>query len=67
MRVLLPGYDCHKWYLIEHVYYWHMGPSKRHVPSPIPSLILLSCGITDPELRIALEGYNSSTLLEHSH
>ena len=66
VRVLLPGYDCHIWYLSERVYHWHMGPSKRRVPSPIPSSMLWSCNITGPELRVALEGYDASTLLKHS-
>ena len=57
MRVLLPG---------ERVYNWHMGPSKRHVASPIPSSILWSCGMTGPKLGAALEGYDASTLLKHS-
>ena len=54
------------WYLGERVYHWHLGPSRRHVPSPIPSSMLWSYGITDPELRVALEGYDALTLLEHS-
>ena len=66
MRVLLPGYDCQMWYLDEHVYHWHMGPSRRHVPSPIPSSMLWNCGMTGPELGAALEGYDASTLLDSS-
>ena len=66
VRVLLPRYDCQIWYLDERVYHWHLGPSRRHVPSPIPSSMLWSCGINDLELKIALEGYDASTLLERS-
>ena len=40
MRVLLPRYDCQIWYLGERMYHWHLGPSRRHVPSPIPSSML---------------------------
>ena len=67
MRVLLSGYDYQMWYLGERVYHCHLGPSRRHVPSPIPSSMPWSCGIIGPELRVALEGYDASTLLERSH
>lgn len=66
MRILLPGYGCLMWYLGERVYYWHLGPTRRRVPSPIPSSMLWSCSMTGPELRVALEGYGVSTLLERS-
>ena len=66
MRILLPGYDCQMWYLGERVYHWHLGPSKRCIPFPIPSSMLWSCSLTGPELRVTLEGYDASTLLEHS-
>ena len=66
MRVLLPGYGCHIWYLGECVYHWHIGPSRRHVPSLIPSSMLWSRGMTGPELGAALEGYDVSTLLKRS-
>ena len=54
------------WYLSEHVYHWNLGPSKRRIPFTIPSLMLWSCSLTGPELRVALEGYDALTLLEHS-
>ena len=57
MRILLPG-GC--------VYHWYMGPSRRRVPSPIPSLMLWSYGITGTELRVAPERHGVSTLLESS-
>ena len=63
MRILLPGYDCQMWYLDEHVYHWHLGPSRRRIPFHIPSSMLWSCSLTGLELRVALEGYNASTLL----
>ena len=66
MSVLLPGDDCLMWYLDECVYHWHLGPSRRHVPSPIPSSMLWSYGIIGHELRVALEGYDASTLLKRS-
>ena len=66
-RILLPGYGCQMWYLGERVYHWHLGPSRRRVPFPIPSSMLWSYSLTGPELRVALEGYDASTLLEHSH
>ena len=66
-RILLPGYGCQMWYLGERVYHWHLGPSRRRVPFPIPSSMLWSCSLTGPELRVALEGYDASTLLERSH
>ena len=54
------------WYLGERVYHWHLGPSRRRVPFPIPSSMLWSCSLTGPELRVALEGYDALTLLERS-
>ena len=66
-RILLPGYGCQMWYLGERVYHWHLGPSRRRVPFPIPSSMLWSCSLTGPELRVALEGYDASTLVEPSH
>ena len=64
MRILLPGYDCQMWCLGERVYHWHMRTSRRHIPSPIPSSMLWSYSLTGPELRVALERYDASTLLE---
>ena len=55
------------WYLGECVYHWHMGPYRKRIPSPIHSLMLWSYDIISPELRVALEGYDASTLLERSH
>ena len=66
MRILLPGYGCQMWYLGERVYHWHLGPSRRRIPFPIPSSMLWSCSLTGPELRVALEGYDALTLLERS-
>ena len=66
MRILLPRYDCQMWYLGEHVYHWHLGLSRRRIPFFIPSSMLWSCSLTGPELRVALEGYDASTLLERS-
>ena len=66
MRILLPRYDYQMWYLGEHVYHWHLGPSRRFFPFPIPSSMLWSCSLTSLELQIALEGYDASTLLEGS-
>ena len=66
MRILLSGYGCQMWYLGECIYHWHLGPSRRCIPFPIPSSMLWSCSLTGPELRVALEGYDASTLLEHS-
>ena len=66
MRILLPGYGCQMWYLGERVYHWHLGPSRRRIPFPIPSSMLWSCSLTGPELRVALEGYDASALLERS-
>ena len=65
-RILLPRYDCLMWYLGERIYYWHLGPSRRRVPFPIPSSMLWSCSLSGPELRVTLEGYDTSTLLECS-
>ena len=67
MKVLLPEYGYQMWYFNERVYHWLLGPSRKHVPFSIPSSMLLSCGITGPKLRVALEGYDASTLLKHSH
>ena len=66
MRILLPRYGCQIWYLGERVYHWHLGPSRRHIPFSIPSSMLWSCSLTGPELRVTLEGYDTSTLLERS-
>ena len=66
MRILLPGYGCQMWYLGECVYHWNLGPSRRRIPFPIPSLMLWSYSLSDPELRVALEGYDASTLLDRS-
>ena len=66
-RVLLPVYGCQMWYLGERVYHWYSGPSKRRIPFPIPSFMLWSCSLTGPTLRAALEGYEATTLLQHSH
>ena len=66
-RILLPGYGCQMWYLGERIYHWHLGPSRRCVPFPIPSSMLWSCSLSGPELRVTLEGYDASTLLERSH
>ena len=66
MRVLLPRYDCHMWYLNERMRHWYMGPSRRRVHSPIPSLMLWSYGTTGTELRVAPERHDASTLLERS-
>ena len=65
-RILLPGYGCQIWYLGERVYHWHLGPSRRHIPFSIPSSMLWSCRLTGPKLRVTLEGYDASTLLEGS-
>ena len=62
MRILLPRYYCKMWYLGEHIYRWHVGPFRRR----IPFLIHWSSDLTGPELRVALEGYDASTLLECS-
>ena len=67
MRILLPGYGCQMWYLGERVYHWHLGPSRRRIPFPIPSSMLWSFSLSVPELQVALEGYDASTLLERSH
>ena len=67
IRILLPGYGCQMWYLGERVYHWHLGPSRRRIPFPIPSSMLWSCSLSGPELRVALEGYDASTLLERSY
>ena len=66
MRILLPGYGCQMWYLGERVYHQHLGPSRRCIPFPIPSLMLQRCSLTGSELRVALEGYDALTLLERS-
>ena len=66
IRILLPRYGCQIWYLGERVYHWHLGPSRRRIPFPIPSSMLWSCSLTGPELRVALKRYDTSTLLEHS-
>ena len=66
MRILLPGYGCQMWYLGKCVYHWHLGPSRRRTPFPIPSSMLWSYSLTGPKLRVALEGYDASTLLERS-
>ena len=66
MRIQLPRYGCQMWYLGERVYHWHLGPSRRYIPFPSPSLMLWSCSLTGPELRVTLEGYDASTLLERS-
>ena len=65
-RILLPGYHFQIWNLGERVYHWHLGPSRRRVPFPIPSSMLWSCSLSGPELRVALEGYNALTLIERS-
>ena len=66
MRILLLGYGCQMWYLGEHVYHWNLEPSRRRIPFSIPSSMLWSCSLFGPELRVALEGYDASTLLERS-
>ena len=66
-RILLPGYGYQMWYLGEHMYHWHLGPSRRRVTFPIPSSMLWSGNLSGPELRVALEGYDALTLLERSH
>ena len=66
MRILLPGYGSQIWYLGERIYHWHLGPSRRRIPFPIPSSMLWSYSLTGPELRVTLEGYDALTLLEHS-
>ena len=66
MRILLSGYGFQIWYLGKRVYHWHLGPSRRRIPFPISSSMLQSCSLTGPELRVALEGYDASTLLECS-
>ena len=66
MRILLPGYGCQMWYLGECVYYWHLRPSRRRIPFPIPSSMLWSCSLTGPELEVTLEGYDALTLLKCS-
>ena len=65
-RILLPGYGCQMWYLGERVYHWHLGPSRRRIPFPIPSSMLWSYSLTVLKLRVSLEGYSASTLFEHS-
>ena len=65
-RILLPGYGCQMWYLGERVYHWHLGPSRRRVPFPIPSSMLWSSSLSGPEVRVALERYDALTLLERS-
>ena len=65
-RILLPGYGYQMWYLGEHVYHWHLRPSRRRIPFSILFSMLWSCSLTGPELRVALEGYDALTLLEHS-
>ena len=66
MRILLPRYGCQMWYLGERMYHWHLGPSRRRIPFPIPSSMLWSCSLTGPELRVTLEGYDALALLKHS-
>ena len=66
MRILLPGYGYQMWYLGERVYHWHLVPSRRCIPFPIPSSMLWSSNLSGPELRVALEGYDALTLLERS-
>ena len=66
MRVLLPGYGCHMWYLGERVYLWSLGPSRRRIPSSIPQSMLQSSILSGSELRAALQGYDASTLVEQS-
>ena len=66
MRILLSEYGYQMWYLGERVYHWHLGPSRRRVPFPIPSSMLWSYSLSGPELRVALEGYDALTLLEQS-
>ena len=66
VRILPPIYGCHMWYLGERVYHWHLGPSRRRISFPIPSSMLWSCSLSGLELRVALEGYDALTLLEHS-
>ena len=66
MRILLHRYGCKMWYLGERIYQRHIGHSRRHIPSPIPSSMLWSYDLIGPELRVALEGYDASTLLERS-
>ena len=65
-RILLPGYGCQMWYLGERVYHWYSGPSRRRISFPIPSSMLWSCSLIGPALRAALEGYDTTTLLERS-
>ena len=65
-RILLPGYGCLMWYLGVHIYHWHLGPSRRRFPFPIPSSMLWSYSLFGPELRVALEGCDALTLLERS-
>ena len=60
MWILLPGYDYQMWYLGERVYH------QQSIPFPIPSSMLWSYGLSGPELRVALEGYDASNLLERS-
>ena len=66
MKILFSGYGYQMWYLGERVYHWHLGPCRRRIPFPIPSSMLQSYSLTSPELRVALEGYDASTLLERS-
>ena len=66
MRILLPRYGCQMCYLGERVYHWHLGPSRRRVPFPIPSSMLWSSSLFGPELQVALDGYDALTLLERS-
>ena len=66
IRILLLRYGCKMWYLGERIYRWHTRPSRRHIPSSIPSSMLWSSNLTGPELRIALEGYDALTLLQRS-
>ena len=67
MRVLLPEYGCQIWYLGEREYHWHMGLSRRLIPSLILSSMLWSCGMTSPELGVALKGYDASNFLKRSY
>ena len=67
LRILLYGYGCQMWYLGECVYHWHLRPSRRRIPFPIPSSMLWSCSLSGPELQVTLEGYDASTILERSH
>ena len=66
MMILLHGYNYQMWYLGEYVYHWHLGPSKRSIPFPIPSSMQWSYSLSSPELRVNLEGYDALTLLERS-